>query len=85
MSNNPFKRFNENKKDEIKKPNAHKFIADAVGETAVKEHKKSKIIYIPQSLVNRLNFYSETKAGRKESQNYIINEAISEWLEKRGF
>ncbi|MCR2092222.1 ribbon-helix-helix domain-containing protein [Campylobacter upsaliensis] len=83
MSNNPFKKLKESEKKTG--GNAQEFISNAVGETSPKEYKKPKIIYIPQHLVNRLNFYSETKAGRKESQNYIINEAISEWLEKRGF
>lgn len=84
MSTNPFKKLEESKKKNSK-ANEQEFIASAAGETTTKEYKKPKIIYIPQNLVNRLNFYSETKANRKESQNYIINEAINEWLEKRGF
>ncbi|HIC3437200.1 TPA: hypothetical protein ACW4WB_001783 [Campylobacter coli] len=89
MSNNPFKKFEKAKNQDNPKIeiDEKRFIANAVGDTEsqVKEIKKSKIIYIPQSLVDRLDSYSNTKATRKESQNYIINQALEEWLEKRGF
>lgn len=89
MSNNPFKKLEKTKNQDNSKIeiDEKRFIANAVGDTEsqVKEIKKSKIIYIPQSLVNRLDSYSNTKATRKESQNYIINQALEEWLEKRGF
>ena len=89
MSNNPFKKLEKTKNQNNSKIeiDEKRFIANAVGDTEsqVKEIKKSKIIYIPQSLVNRLDSYSNTKATRKESQNYIINQALEEWLEKRGF
>ena len=89
MSNNPFKKLEKAKNQDNSKIeiDEKKFIANAMEDTdsKVKEIKKSKVIYIPQSLVNRLDSYSNTKATRKESQNYIINQALEEWLEKRGF
>jgi len=89
MSNNPFKKLEKAKNQDNSKIeiDEKKFIANAMEDTdsKVKEIKKSKVIYIPQSLVIRLDSYSNTKATRKESQNYIINQALEEWLEKRGF
>lgn len=81
MTTNPFKKLEENKNASI---DEKEFVANATGETNTKERRKTKTIHILESLAKRLDFYTETKATRKESQNYIINEAIGEWLDKRG-
>lgn len=84
-TNNPFKKMNFTKQTNDENKNEVSFIEEATGETKVKkEAKKSKLIYMNESLVQRLDTYSQTKATRKESQNYIINQALEEWLEKRG-
>ncbi len=83
---NPFKKMNLSKQVSDENKNESSFIEEARGETQSKkkEAKKSKLIYMNESLAKRLDIYSQTKATRKESQNFIINQALDEWLEKRG-
>ncbi len=79
---NPFK---EMKKLPKQTKNEASFIEKARGETQTqKEAKKHKTIYVSESLSKRLDIYIQTKARRQESQNFIITQALDEWLERRG-
>ncbi|HIF9806713.1 TPA: hypothetical protein ACX8VE_001456 [Campylobacter jejuni] len=81
---NPFAKI-----DSIKKEKAKQFLEEASGETnkttRTKKSRKAKHILLDINLNDRLEKFLKEEAKRYESQNYIFNQAINEWLEKRGF
>ncbi|ECK2550103.1 hypothetical protein FQW77_08485 [Campylobacter jejuni] len=81
---NPFAKM-----DSIKKEKAKKFLEEASGETnkatRIKKNRKAKHILLDINLSDRLEKFLKEEAKRYESQNYIFNQAVNEWLEKRGF
>ncbi|EAJ7827670.1 hypothetical protein BCZ83_05040 [Campylobacter upsaliensis] len=72
----------------INEEKAIEFIQGASGETNsdVEKKKKSFVLFMDIDLHKRLkNYITSDEAKRVETQNYIANIAIDEWLTKKGF
>lgn len=81
-----FKR-NKNTSIKVNEEKAIEFIQGATGETNIEESKKKKsfVLFMDIELHKRLKNYIVNEAKRIETQNYIANIAIDEWLTKKGF
>ena len=73
--------------NKINEEKAIAFIQGASGETntSAEKKKKSFVLFMVIDLHKRLKDYITSEAKRIETQNYIANIAIDEWLKKRGF
>ncbi|BEJ76111.1 hypothetical protein VBX60_001727 [Campylobacter jejuni] len=87
---NPFKKIDfiekEKKEKDLNDKLERKFIEEARGETSYEAKlKKNKLIIMEYNLYKRLIKYISEKGSRVESQNYVINLALDDWLTKKGF
>lgn len=74
------------KNNTVDEEKAIEFIQAASGETDNEnKKKKSFVLFMDLELHKRLKNYIASEAKRVETQNYIANRAIDEWLQKKGF
>lgn len=82
-----FKRNKGISTNKVNEEKAIEFIQGASGETdnSAEKKKKSFVLFMDIELHKRLKNYISNEAKRIETQNYIANVAIDEWLSKKGF
>lgn len=65
------------------------FIESARGETGStktdKKEIKSVSVLISLKTIDRIKRFQQTEAKKIETQSYIYENAVNEWLDKRGF
>jgi hypothetical protein len=76
MQENPFK--NKNKKEFGEKE--QEFINDNADKPTAKKPKIAKLIYMDEELKNKFAHYAQSV---DRSQNYVINQALNEWIDTK--
>lgn len=64
------------------------FLENARGETSLSTEKKevkNVSVLISLKTINRIKRFQQTEAKKIETQSYIYETAVNEWLDKRGF
>lgn len=66
------------------------FVESARGETSLspkadKKELKNVSVLISLKTIDRIKRFQQTEAKKIETQSYIYENAVNEWLDKRGF
>lgn len=77
--------FKEIKKNEIIQEKEKMFLEQARGETNEPKKQKTVSVLISLETIERLKRYQKTEAKKIETQSYIYETAVNEWLDKKGF
>lgn len=76
MQDNPFK----NKNKESFNQAEQEFIEDNSDKPTAKKQKIAKLIYIDEELKQKISRYA---LSVDRSQNYVINQALNEWINSK--